>query len=184
MDKQELRARMREKKRALTQEQIDDCSRRLAQRLYAHPFWQAARAVYGYLPINQEVRTLPVLLRALEEGRRVAVPKVYGQEMRFLWTQDFTLVAKSAFGVPEPVADGPVADDGTALILMPGLAFDRSGRRCGYGGGFYDRYLAAHPGHKTIALCYDFQVLDCIETEQFDLPVDEVVWEPVLGGAR
>ena len=53
--------------------------------------------------------------------------------MRFLWLDDLDAVAPGYYGVPEPVADGPEADDETALILMPGLAFDPEGRRCGYG---------------------------------------------------
>jgi 5-formyltetrahydrofolate cyclo-ligase len=183
MEKKELRALVREKKRALTPAQIESCSSRLAERLYQSPYWQEAKAVYGYLSFNQEVRTLPILTRALAEGKRVAIPKVYGKEMRFIWMDDLSLTAKSAFGVPEPVADGPVADDPEALILLPGVAFDRAGNRCGYGGGYYDRYLAAHPGHRTAALCYDFQLFDRLETEEYDLPADVVLAEPVAGGA-
>ena len=179
MDKQELRARIRAEKRALTQQQIETGSARLAERLYAHPAWQNARAVYGYLSFNQEVRTLPILGRALREGKRVAIPKVYGKEMRFIWMEDVSLVAPSSFGVPEPVADGPVAEDGAALILMPGLAFDPAGGRCGYGGGYYDRYLASHPGHPTLALCFSFQLLPELPCGAFDVPVDFVLSEPV-----
>ena len=59
---------------------------------------------------------------------------------------------------------------------MPGLAFDRQGHRIGYGGGFYDRFLAQEPNHPTVALCYAFQMLDALETEEFDVPVDCVLW--------
>jgi len=128
------------------------------------------------LPYNQEVRTVPILEQALADGKRVAVPKVYGDEMRFIYMTDLTKVAKSAFGIPEPVADGPVADDPTALVLMPGLAFDREGHRIGYGGGFYDKFLAQEPNHPTIALCYDFQMVENLPTEEFDIPVDCVLW--------
>jgi len=59
---------------------------------------------------------------------------------------------------------------------MPGMAFDRDGRRIGYGGGYYDKFLAAEPNHPAIALCYDFQVVDRLPTEEFDIPVDLVLW--------
>jgi 5-formyltetrahydrofolate cyclo-ligase len=59
---------------------------------------------------------------------------------------------------------------------MPGLAFDPAGHRIGYGGGFYDKYLSAQPGHPTVALCFDFQMLPALETEEFDIPVDLVLW--------
>ena len=125
---------------------------------------------------NQEVRTAAILRRCLADGKRLAVPKVYEEEMKFLWLEDLEAVAPGAYGIPEPIADGPVADDPAALVLMPGLAFDRQGGRMGYGGGFYDKYLSQHPGHPTIALCYGFQLLDHVEMEPHDIPVDAVLW--------
>lgn len=119
---------------------------------------------------------MPILEQALRDGKRVAVPKVYGEEMRFLYLDDLSLVAKGYGGIPEPIADEPVADDKTALVLMPGLAFDPEGHRIGYGGGFYDKFLAAEPNHPTLALCYDFQVLPNLETDPHDIPVDQVLW--------
>lgn len=80
-----------------------------------------------------------------------------------------------AYNIPEPIADGPEADDETALVLMPGLAFDPEGHRCGYGGGFYDKFLAAHPNHPTIALCYGFQMFDHLDVDAHDIPVDAVL---------
>ena len=180
MDKKELRAVIRAKKRAMTNAQIDACSEKLAALFRAHPLYQQAKSIYGYLPYNQEVRTVPMLRQAQLDGKRVAVPKVFdgGATMRFLWLDDLDAVAPGYYGVPEPVANGPVAGDETALILMPGLAFDPEGRRCGYGGGFYDRFLAAEP-HPTIALCYAFQLLPQLETEAHDIPVDAVLSAPV-----
>jgi 5-formyltetrahydrofolate cyclo-ligase len=89
---------------------------------------------------------------------------------------DFNAVSKGYAGIPEPIADEPVADDPTALVLMPGLAFDPQGHRIGYGGGFYDKFLAAEPNHPTLALCYDFQMLDHVQTQPFDVNVDCVLW--------
>ena len=83
---------------------------------------------------------------------------------------------KGYCGIPEPIADEPVADDKTALVLMPGLAFDPQGHRMGYGGGFYDKFLEKEPNHPTIALCYGFQMLEHLETEAHDIPVDTVLW--------
>ena len=176
MDKKELRRQIRELKRAMTNEQIDAASARLGELFLNCPQYQEAKTIYGYLPYNQEVRTVPMLEQAMREGKRVAVPKCYGDEMRFIWMDDLSQVEKGYAGIPEPVADGPVADDETALVLMPGLAFDPQGHRIGYGGGFYDRFLAAEPGHPTLALCYDFQMLAHLETEEFDIPVDAVIW--------
>ena len=176
MDKTALRREIREKKRAMTQEEIAEKSRRLTELFLDTDFYRNAKTIYGYLPYNQEVRTVPLLEQALRDGKRVAVPKVYGEEMKFLYMTDLTQVAKGYAGIPEPIADGPVAEDGTALVLMPGLAFDQEGHRIGYGGGFYDKFLAAEPDHPTLALCYDFQMLPKLETEEYDIPVDCVLW--------
>ena len=176
MNKKELRAAIREKKRAMTPEEIEERSRHLGEKFAQSRAYREADAIYGYLPYNQEVRTVPMLERALREGKRVAVPKVYGEEMRFIWLTDLTRVAKGYSGIPEPIEDGPVADDPHALVLMPGLAFDPQGHRIGYGGGFYDKFLAAEPNHPTLALCYEFQLLPKLETEEHDIPVDVVLW--------
>lgn len=176
MNKQELRRTIRERKRAMTEEEIVERSNALAEKFYHTPAYQAADTIYGYLPYNQEVRTIPMLQRALDEGKRVAVPKVYGEEMRFIYLEDLTQVSKGYAGIPEPIADAPVAEDKQALVLMPGLAFDPQGHRIGYGGGFYDKFLAKEPHHPTLALCYEFQMQAHLDTEEFDIPVDTVLW--------
>ena len=176
MDKKVLRSMIREKKRNMTEEQIVSASRRLGELFRAHPLYQSAKTIYGYLPYNQEVRTIPMLEQAIRDGKRVAVPKVFGDEMKFIYLDDLTKIEKGYCGIPEPVENGPEADDPTALVLMPGLAFDSQGHRIGYGGGFYDKFLAAEPDHPTLALCYEFQVLPALETEEFDIPVDCVLW--------
>lgn len=176
MDKTELRREIRVRKRAMTEEEIETRSAKLAQLFFASKAYQNAKTIYGYLPYNQEVRTVPMLERALKDGKKVAVPKVYGEEMKFLYLDDLNAVAKGYAGIPEPIADEPVAQDETALVLMPGLAFDPQGHRIGYGGGFYDKFLAAEPNHPTLALCYEFQMLPKLDVEDHDIPVDTVLW--------
>ncbi len=176
MNKQELRNMIRQRKRAMTPEEIQRRSDALRERFLRTDAYRQARTIYGYLPYNQEVRTVPILEQALRDGKKVAVPKVYGDEMKFICLDDLTQVAKGYAGIPEPIADGPVAMDETALVLMPGLAFDPQGRRIGYGGGFYDKFLRREPNHPTLALCYSFQMLEHLETEEFDIPVDCVLW--------
>ena len=182
MDKTELRRRIREKKRAMTPEEIEERSRELGRKFAATEAYRRAKTIYGYMPYNQEVRTIPIMRQAQADGKRVAVPKVYGDTMKFLWLDDLDAVAPGAYNIPEPIADGPEADDETALVLMPGLAFDPEGHRCGYGGGFYDKFLAAHPNHPTIALCYGFQMFDHLDVDAHDIPVDAVLSADVEAG--
>lgn len=176
MDKKELRAHIRAQKRAMTEQQIVDAGNKLCALFLDTDAYKSAKTIYGYLPYNQEVRTVPILQQALRDGKKVAVPKVYGDEMRFIYMTDLSLVEKGYSGIPEPVADEPVADDSHALVLMPGLAFDVKGGRIGYGGGFYDKFLAKEPDHPTVALCYAFQMVEQLPAEEFDIPVDMVIW--------
>ena len=176
MDKKELRAMIRAQKRAMTEQEIESKSQRLTELFLATDAYRQAKTIYGYLPYNQEVRTEALLEQALRDGKRVAVPKCYGDEMRFIYLDDLSKVEKGYCGIPEPVADEPLGDDPTALVLMPGLAFDEEGHRIGYGGDFYDKFLMQEPEHPTLALCYDFQMLPELHTEEFDIPVDRVIW--------
>ena len=176
MDKKTLRRQIRDLKRAMPEEEILLRSEKLGELFAATEAYRNAKSIYGYLPYNQEVRTVAMLQKAQQDGKRVAVPKVYGDTMRFLWLDDLSQVEKSEMGIPEPVADEPVADDETALVLMPGVAFTEKGDRMGYGGGYYDRFLAAEPNHPTVALCYAFQMVESLPTEEFDIPVDLVLW--------
>lgn len=175
MNKSELRTVIRQQKRALTEQQIEKASRELGEKFVACEQYQNAKTIYGYMPYNQEVRTVPMLEQAMRDGKQVAVPKVYGDTMRFILVTDLTAMEKSDYGIPEPVADGPVADDPHALVLMPGLAFTERGDRMGYGGGYYDKFLAAERLHPTVALCYDFQLLEDLPTEEYDIPVHLVL---------
>ena len=176
MDKKELRRQIREQKRAMTVEQIEEASRRLGELFINTPQYKNAKTIYGYLPYNQEVRTVPMLEQAMRDGKRVAVPKCYGDEMRFIYMDDLSKVELGYANIPEPIEDGPVAEDKTALVLMPGLAFTEKGDRMGYGGGFYDKFLAAEPDHPTVALCYAFQMVETLPTAEYDIPVDCVLW--------
>ena len=175
MDKTALRQQIRLQKRQMEQAEILKKSRQLCRLFTATELYRNAKSIYGYMSYNQEVRTLPILEQALRDGKRVAVPKCYGPEMRFIWMEDRSQTAPNR-GIPEPIADGPLADDPDALVLMPGMAFDRAGHRIGYGGGYYDKFLAQEPNHPTVALCFSFQVLEHLETEEFDIPVDLVLW--------
>ena len=176
MDKKALRAAIREKKRAMTELEIETLSKELADKFLASDFYKNAGTIYGYLPYNQEVRTVPILEQALRDGKKVAVPKVIDDRMIFVVMDDLSKVEKGYSGIPEPIANGPEATDTNALVLMPGLAFDPQGHRIGYGGGFYDRFLEDEPNHPTVALCYAFQVFPALDTEEHDIPVDLVIW--------
>ena len=175
VNKKELRKEIGAKKAALSEAEIERRSAVLSERLFATAQYRDCKSLYAYLSFNQEVRTNPIIERAWADGKRVAVPKVIGKEMVFIWLDSYDQLGPGYYGITEPVENGPVADDVTALVLMPGLAFDPEGHRIGYGGGFYDRFLEAEPDHPLVALCYDFQMLPHLDVEAHDIPVDVVI---------
>lgn len=175
MDKKALRREIGAKKSALSASEIECRSAILADKLFETPQYRDCDALYAYLSFNQEVRTNPIIERAWADGKRVAVPKVIGRDMVFIWLTSYDQLGPGYYGITEPLENGPVADDRRALVLMPGLAFDPEGHRVGYGGGFYDRFLEAEPEHPLVALCYDFQMFPRLEVESHDIPVDVVI---------
>lgn len=174
MDKERLRRELLRKRSAMTAEEIESASGALAARLFTNPLYRAAKTLYVYLSARQEVRTDGVIAQARRDGKRVAAPKVEGKELQFYYLEEDTKLQTGAFGILEPV-NAQAADEPTALVLLPGLAFDRAGYRLGYGGGYYDRFLAREPDHPTVALCYGFQLLDRLPTEPHDIPAAAVI---------
>lgn len=177
MTKQELRMAIQRQKEAIPESEILRRSEILISRLKQEPVYRKAAAIYGYYPINQEVRLLPLLEAALTQGKRVALPRITDSQMRFFFIRSLADTVPGYRGIREPAPFCPPAEDPTALVILPGLAFDPSGNRLGYGGGFYDRFLSREPEHPTIALCYDFQMVDAWDTDAFDRPADRVLWE-------
>lgn len=174
MNKQQLRAAIRQQKQAMVPEEIAGRSKMLCRMVLETEAYRQAGTVYGYLPFNQEVDLTELLQQALADGKQVALPKCCGKDMHFILVSDLTRIQRTGFGVPEPIADSPAPSDSTGLVIVPGLVFDRRGYRIGYGGGYYDRFLSLEPEHPTIGLCYDFQLTDRLEPDEHDIPVDTV----------
>ncbi len=173
MNKTALRREIRLKKEALSPQQIEAASLDLTEQFCVHPLYKEAKTVFAYLSYNQEVRTDPLIRRAWQDGKTVGVPKIIEDKMVFLRLEEGDPIAEGYKGIPEPVKEIPLHDP-TALVLLPGLAFDPQGHRLGYGGGFYDRFLSLEP-HPTVALCFDFQMYDHLECEDHDIPADVVL---------
>lgn len=176
MTKPEIRALIRSRLAAMTPEELAEKSRILTARFLKAEAYRNAETLYGYVGYNREVCTMGILEQALKDGKRVAIPKCYGKQMIFRYITDLNRLQRRSFGLPEPYDDEPQAQDPEALVLMPGLAFDKAGFRVGYGGGYYDRFLELEPDHPTVALCFDFQILSCLEPDHFDIPADFLLW--------
>ena len=174
-DKKRIRRMIRERKRQMSEKEIVDASRVLTGACLSTREWKEADTVLLYITHKQEVRTAALFAAAWEEGKNVAVPKIVGGEMIFVRMTRESTIRAGACGIMEAEGEPPMKFSGKTLMVMPGVAFDREGRRIGYGGGYYDRCLAAHPDLPRIALCYDFQLLEHVPGGEQDMPVDMVI---------
>ena len=172
-----LRKEMKERLKGLSEGRKRELDEALCRRLLSLPEFSAPCTVYAYASLSWEPDTWEILKALLSRGFRLALPRVEGREMRFYFVPDLKELSQSFMKIWEPKADAVPADDPEALVLVPGMAFSRDGARLGKGGGFYDRFLAAEPDHKTIALAYGFQLMEQIPTGVYDRPVDQIVTE-------
>ncbi|NLZ81741.1 MAG: 5-formyltetrahydrofolate cyclo-ligase [Clostridiales bacterium] len=138
--------------------------------------YKQATCIYAYASFGNEVMTRPLIQRALSEGKKVALPKVIGKEIEFFYINSEKDLVESSYGILEP-KDCEKAEDKNALLIMPGVAFDKNNNRVGYGAGYYDKYLEKANNHYKIALAYKFQVFESIYNDDHDIKPDLVLTE-------
>lgn len=137
-----------------------------------------SHTVAGYWPIRDELDCRPLLERLRAAGHRIALPVVMGrgEPLQFrLWIEGAALMP-AGFGTMAPAEGAPpcVPD----LVLLPLCGFDDRGTRLGYGGGYYDRTLAALPRPvRRVGLAFAAQELDTIPRDRHDIPLDAVITE-------
>lgn len=175
-EKNEIRRQFKDARDRMSSRQAAALSEVICGHIISSPAFVRAERVFAYCPLGNEVDVRGVVREAWRRGKRVAFPKVFGNEMSFFEAGDFRKLHPGAFGVMEP-EETRLADWETGLMLVPGVAFDRRGNRMGFGKGYYDRYLAKHPGCICLGIAYELQVADRIPTEETDMPLQGLVTE-------
>lgn len=172
--KAELRKKILQEMKALSQEQKQAMDRVLTEGFLQHPFYQEAKVIATYLSFPHEFQTQELIKRMLKDGKKVLIPKTYPKGRMEFVVYDPKQLAKTSFGLLEPQGDLEVVEPSQIdLIHVPGLAFTTEGYRIGYGGGYYDRYLEHFAGH-TMSTIYPCQVQE-FNLENHDIPVQEVL---------
>jgi len=178
-EKRALRRRILRERDGLPAERRAAWSRSIAERLLARPELLRAGTVHLFASFGSEVETLPIVERLLASGRRPVLPVV----LRETWTMKHAAIrglddlVPGFKGILEPADGCPSCDPGEIdLVIVPGVAFDRRGGRLGYGGGFYDRFLAGCPAPR-IALAFSMQIVEAVPCEECDLPIDVILTE-------
>ena len=216
--KRQFRATALERRDRLTTAQREDYSGRILKNLTSLLCYQDADAILTYVSFRSEVDTFPLIETALADGKAVFAPKVLGKEMEFYRIFSVNDLVSGYMGILEPMGGHSIAvwiDDWmgqqqncphdrlsnvgeaaafletvpSALVCMPGAAFDRTCHRIGYGGGFYDRYLSRllHQTENTDAAAYTQTGADMEEHPQLKVSTaamaygcqifEEIPWE-------
>ena len=169
--KKALRKGILAKRRNLSEEYQKQAAQEIYEKLRALEVYKEASVLCLYVPIQKEVDLFQYIPEFRADGKQIYLPRVNGNTMDFYAYNEQTALVEDSMVQLEPEKTG-----GTCLIVMPGAVFTRSCDRIGYGGGYYDRYLAAHPDCHTAAVGYAIQIVDSIMTEETDIKPEVVLY--------
>lgn len=176
--KKEIRDLVKKYRREAASEQIRYHSELICDAFLALPEYLEAKTVFAYMDCKNEVQTKKVIEQCWRDGKRIAVPKVFGETMKYYEIFSYDDLEAGYFGISEPKFERlqeMICEDG--LMILPGVAFDIDRHRVGYGGGFYDRYLETHPNMKKIAFAFEFQMFEKVPSEEFDRQPEKIITE-------
>lgn len=178
MTKSEIRAKIASAVKALDSEYCKRADAAICAAVWNSEQYKNARTMFCYIGTDREIDTRALLLRALADGKTLALPLCTGKgimEAREIRSLDDLVSGK--FGIPAPGMDCPiVAPEAFDLVIVPCSTGNRKGQRLGYGGGFYDRYLGKTNCPRML-LCREKLVEDDIPVEEHDLIMDFLTTE-------
>ncbi len=171
--KEALRVALRRERLALSTAQVRAASEAVCRRVEALPAFRRARTLAIYGAINGEIDPAPLARHAA----RVCYPRIEQRTtLAFHLVADPGALAPDVWGIPTPSADSPPIELAEVdVVIVPALAFDRTGHRLGYGRGYYDRALAMADRPLRVGVCHPFQLIDQLPRHDADQPVDVIV---------
>jgi 5-formyltetrahydrofolate cyclo-ligase len=174
--KKELRAQMNAKRLGLNK-----AWKAKYDNWVCHALWQIiqlnnAKSVHTFLPMGNEINIYPLIEVMLKEGIIVVCPKTLkNRKMQNLVLNSIDELEEGLFGTRHPKNE-EIFEGNYNIIIVPGLAFDSNKNRLGYGGGYYDSFIAENPEALRIGIFYPFQLLSKIPVEEHDAKLDEVLY--------
>jgi 5-formyltetrahydrofolate cyclo-ligase len=160
------------------EEELSEKSRLIMRALFRNRLFKQAKTVMFYVSLGSEVNTSDMIKEALRLGKKVVVPVCAGnRRIEPCLLTHRGKMRLGPYGILEPARKNPVGPSEVDLVIVPGLAFDKKGRRLGRGKGYYDCFLAAlPPGCSSIGLAYDFQILRSVPAADHDVNVRKVIF--------
>ncbi len=183
--KNQLRKELIRARGLLSEEALRRSDEAIREQVLTMPEFRDAKVIYSYCSVQSEVDTRGLMRAALEQGKTVAVPVIFGAgQMRPRRLSRMEDLVDGAWGIPTaPESEPWVEEKDIDLILVPGLAFDHGGFRIGYGGGFYDRLLSTARG-LAVGLTRECFMLPRVPVEDFDQAVDCIATEKGVDWVR
>lgn len=172
--KKSLRKQVLQELKSLSKEEKQSMNDWITEQFFQHPFYKEAKTIATYLSFPHEFQTAEFIEQAQKDGKEIVIPKTYPKGQMDFVVYEPEKLERNSFGLLEPQGSITVVQPAQIdLIHVPGLAFNPSSYRVGYGGGYYDRYLEHFTGH-TISTLYPCQIQD-FHPDTHDIPVEEVL---------
>jgi len=166
----------------LTQEERDRGTTLITERICGHQWFYKSDILLAFVSYGSEIDTTEIIKEALKRKKKVYVPRIEGEEMHFYRVTDLKTLEIGYRGIREPAPDAEPFDycpeqANRILMLMPGAVFDHSRNRCGYGKGFYDRYLAGKEDlqQRTIGIGFQCQLVDELPAQEWDIRPCQII---------
>src|SRR3989338_5477412 len=173
-----LRREYKNKRNALTEAEVKEKSRMIAERIRNFALFQNAQVIGAYAAIHNEVDLREVLQDQLG-GKKIAFPIIVRNTLLYFSISSYQQqLRRGSYDILEPDSSicPTAAKSDLDIIFVPGLVFDTQGNRLGYGKGYYDRFLQGIPAVK-IGIAYDFQIVQTINSEEHDIPMNFIITE-------
>jgi 5-formyltetrahydrofolate cyclo-ligase len=174
--KRHLRSSLLEQRDRMPRKERNTVSQKICEQIWDLILEKDLRVVHSFLTMGSEVNIIPLLQKALDNNIRVVVPKTLRKrQVQNLILTDLKNMEAGIFNTYHP-KDANEHTGSYDLIIVAGLAFDKRGFRVGYGGGYYDTFLADQGTALKIGVCYPFQLLERVPIEGHDIKLDQVIY--------
>jgi 5-formyltetrahydrofolate cyclo-ligase len=181
MTKKEIRAMAEGIRKSIGHKEQKMFDEMIINNLFSWSYYKDSVYIFCFVSFRSEIKTSKILKTALAEGKTVTVPKVdlrSGLMKAYIIENLNKDLRPGEYGILEPSDDCTEAEYSKIdLIIAPGLSFTKSGARLGYGGGYYDKFMAKHSDIPVCALTYDRLILDFLPVKDHDIPVDALITE-------
>jgi len=176
--KQELRKIVKEEISRLSKDYCQRVDEEICKKVIRLPEYQQARTIFSFVGSEREVDTNPLLIDVLAKGKKLVVPKCVGRGLMEAYEiRSLKELRPGRYGILEPPSSCPMVEPKEIeLCIIPCLACSKDGKRLGYGGGYYDRFLKRADFMK-VALCRGRLLREDIPVGRYDVVMDKVVSE-------